>query len=612
MKIKNYLSFQLLLSWLLPAIGIFSFCLSFYSLVDFYNSSCENDICLEPIVAAQHALIGALQLFTLNFTIADMKSWQVQIASLLSPIALAGTALVAFSGRLNHYFRLKVLTIKPAKHLFLGSGQTALSLKLANSVNDIENLGKYVSVDLLENSPLKDELLQNGGGFAEVADATSIKSLILLNAIEAENVWIVSGGDKKNIQILESLIKVCELSTSKPNHTNKNLEFKHKHWFVDINNAEIIKTASSLLTIPDDVIIDYFNLERLAARRLMQNFSTHIARRYAAAELSKVQIHICIIGSDELSETILLQAITQLVTSEDPEKSIQITWIGSGVSAHYQDLIKRMPQIDQNASHLPPLSSLLPIAKINVFDTNEVNIQPALWKEIQSGYEFDSVFISNSDKLQMNATMLRVLALRDIVNSIGQEIILCHWSSQNDYESSNSQYKNVINFYALDEIISKGDFGLGTSLDENAKIINAHFSGINLSNKDEVRNKWAKAVPSNKWSSRMSADHMIIKKIIIDQTSSNNPGSSVVTADAVNELARLEHRRFIVERIVEGWIPLESNFENDTVVGSPSGKDYPEQRKSFNISKSLLPFDLLPVVEQDKNKQVIKDMLHLI
>lgn len=96
------------------------------------------------------------------------------------------------------------------------------------------------------------------------------------------------------------------------------------------------------MTIPDDVIIDYFNLERLAARRLMQNFSTHIARRYAAAELSKVQIHICIIGSDELSETILLQAITQLVTSEDPEKSIQITWIGSGVSAHYQDLIKRM------------------------------------------------------------------------------------------------------------------------------------------------------------------------------------------------------------------------------------------------------------------------------
>jgi hypothetical protein len=110
----------------------------------------------------------------------------------------------------------------------------------------------------------------------------------------------------------------------------------------------------------------------------------------------------------------------------------------------------------------------------------------------------------------------------------------------------------------------------------------------------------------------MSADHMIIKKIIIDQSFSSNPDSNLVTADAINELARLEHRRFIVERIVEGWIPLDSNFENDSVVGSPSGKDYPEQRRSFNISKSLLPFDRLPLVEQDKNKQVIKDMLHLI
>ena len=64
-------------------------------------------------------------------------------------------------------------------------------------------------------------------------------------------------------------------------------------------------------------------------------------------------------------------------------------------------------------------------------------------------------------------------------------------------------------------------------------------------------------------------------------------------------LARLEHRRFVAERLLEGWLPLPAGLRGRGASGLPVSM----QKSLLRLSHTLVPFDRLPEVDPDTDQQ---------
>jgi hypothetical protein len=155
-------------------------------------------------------------------------------------------------------------------------------------------------------------------------------------------------------------------------------------------------------------------------------------------------------------------------------------------------------------------------------------------------------------------------------------------------------------------------------MDELAKLVNSSYSIPPDSPKPEssfVEMKWATLDPWSRWSSRMSADHSAVKDALItnwaDAESDIKGRATRLTSDEVERnldfLAALEHRRFVIERLIEGWLPLKNNEDS-----TPSGFTYSQQKNLLRLNKTLVTYRDLPEEEKLKIAPSIRALPTLI
>jgi hypothetical protein len=188
-------------------------------------------------------------------------------------------------------------------------------------------------------------------------------------------------------------------------------------------------------------------------------------------------------------------------------------------------------------------------------------------------------------------------------------IITVNWdadeqsSSRHNLQSHTEslEFQGVIRLHALTQIIQGSENYPGEQMDDYAKAIHRLF---------KPEEPWEHTVQPNRWSSRMAADHLLVKKVLLPHLvpPESNVSYTVLDESVVDFLARLEHRRFVVERLVEGWIPMTTRSTKH----SPSGLDYRGQRERLRLSESLVPYDELPESERNKNRHAIRRTLPLL
>jgi hypothetical protein len=121
-----------------------------------------------------------------------------------------------------------------------------------------------------------------------------------------------------------------------------------------------------------------------------------------------------------------------------------------------------------------------------------------------------------------------------------------------------------------------------------------------------------------KWSSRLSADHSAVKDALIanlEDKGTNKRRTVDLTQDEVEQnlifLAELEHRRFLVERLIEGWLPLATDGSHSSD-GSASGLNYSKQKSLLRLNTTLVSYSHLPEAEQTKILPSIRALPKLI
>lgn len=561
------------------------------------------------------AALRSIQIFFLQLSPAELGNWQTQLASILAPLTTIGAAIAAFGDGLRRWQRKTYLRRNSAEVVYLGSGKTAATLA-SGALR--RQKGRQVGVDLNHATALAGCFSKRSGCFVIEGDATSASTLRELNVMNAQLVWVVAGQDHRNISILQNLIVE---DSSYGSDSKKWTSSGTRRWFVDISNRNIVRVASAKFRAPKGVVIEYFNIERIAARRLMRDFANQIFPKISGSLLNSGILHICVLGAEKLAQSIILHSIQQLVLSEKPQDCIRITWIAADANDRLKELKNQFPMLGDDLGEHPAFVGLLPIAKLVAFDSDERSLSAGAWASAQIDFPFTAVYIASVDNLTATGAMLRASALREISANRqfpDQPIVVCYLDPLAPDELQQS-IQNVYPNHVLHDIYSTDETYPGEQFDQVAKRVNAFYSWTDKdvgqwSDENFVERKWTSLDESNKWSSRLYADHIAIKMSLIGATGldEDQQGTTVHQQNKIQEnlewLARLEHRRFTVERLLEDWMPLAVGVD-DEGIDYPSGLSYQEQKSCLRLNKTLVPFDALPLEDQSRVRNSVKNLL---
>lgn len=131
----------------------------------------------------------------------------------------------------------------------------------------------------------------------------------------------------------------------------------------------------------------------------------------------------------------------------------------------------------------------------------------------------------------------------------------------------------------------------------------------------EIEESWRSSTVPEAWSSRMSADHAKIQRELGAVINDFDPFVVQTVRDSQTDIenthlrqARLEHRRFLVERLIEGYLPLVDK-DSHSGVNSCSGMEYENQQKDIlHLNTTLVPFEKLKPVDRENLMSYVKDL----
>jgi hypothetical protein len=600
------------------------------------------------------ALITTLQLFVLGVPAEELRSWPGRLAALLGPLATSAAVIIAFGERARRWAELAWLRWRPASDVFIGGGELAAGIATRRHAMLREEGGKIVGMDRAEESSLaramEDFRLPS---FMHAGDALSTGALEPLRLHAAQRVWIATGDELRNLEVarrVQSTITAGAHRSGEARGATKVL--------VSVRGRHLIRAKDALYPIQkhaERLEIEFFSVARLAARGLLLEHPPQVA---AAGDA----VHILVIGGGEYAEALIVHSAQHLVHHDDPARCVRITWAGMNASDALRRLRKRFPALAAEREGDAVLADLLPLARIEVFDVNPLNLMPGDWRALQRTHAFCVVYVvDNRDIVTVNAA-LRAASLRGLMpDTVACEpsIVAClhqaagsicsmHGSTGPDARAVDPlALQGVHAFNVFDRCFPDDEREPGERQDRRAMVLHAIYRRTvspdgSAARPDSAQDAladaslaWRKERSEDyRWSSRMAADHVDIKLDLLAQRlreigtqnlaalshklrqwrtlEAEQPGMLARTfAEALAAdggelrrwLARIEHRRFVVERLLEGWLPMPGQQPHEAHAGNRRERE--EEVRSLRLNTTLKPFDELSAADQEADFSMI-------
>jgi len=630
----------------LPLLAAASICLGFFGFLQGATAQEATGISAQGLAYIQY-LIETVQLFTANEDPKNINNWREGIAALAAFFTASGAVIMLASAALGKklwkQFQQLILEFSPATDIFLGCSEPAVTLFQQRS---------YCSKSIVvidQNIPVAFESTIKKPAARIVhflEDPTSLQFLRNFK-LHKSNLWISLGNDYLNIDMAH---KILEHGESRGIPLPKRL-------LLNLSNYQNVRTGMSIFDhvhlkhgpVPE---VEFFSLYRMAARAL-------IAEYLDLSEPTKHPPHIAIAGGSELAAALVVYAAQHCVVSEDPAQCIRLTLIGK----NSDDLARRIRAehpVLQSATEYPALAKLMPLAKISTVCCDEKNISVDDWCRLQKESPLSAIFIAAETDLETVAATLRMVSLRE-VTALPQAkvpIVACGQKTAKEYgaltksamESFFSDHDSAPDSHAIEglhcwdissALLKPNEEYPGFELDKRAKWIRLAYKYASnnqsiLSNwqnaEDEAEELWANRERiAFRWSDRLAADHINIKLDLIARYAEDNSPlfkellmnlrkpdfmrtsgeqPSEITGiirkfindnnkEILNVLARIEHRRFLAERLIDGWLPLAPEL-----IGCGASKlAKTPQKKLLKTNHTLVTYDELPAIDKGVDQQ---------
>lgn len=607
--------------WAFIALGLIAFVLGFAGFMAQSNWTwSRHDV--------HQSLFRTIQLFALAVSVDELRNGATQLASVLAPLATAGTVWLAFLGRIRRRWQFLLLRWRPAQILLLGCGDTAAAVVAARGSDAAAGQGqRVVGLDPQADSALA-KMLQGRGQRARLfrGDAQSADYLDALNAGAAANVWVLTGDDLRNIAIARRVIALRTQATVAGEAVV----------IVGVREPTLARAQADLWKPqPGIARIEYFDLPRIAARRLLQAHPPAWPPLPDNDSMTPRPLHLCIVGGSDLAPSLLVHAAIHCVHDDDPARCIRLTWIVPEAEARLASLYRRYPVLDParvampGAASDPVFGTMLPLARITALDADPAQFTPTRWMAAQAELPFDMVYVMAGDDLLTLAAAQRVQAAQDVCAALARPaspVVACLGERTAGADRKRADWPATLRqFEVLAACFAAGERYPGERGDALARIVHLayHVGDVEAwtAQAQEAAARWACATDDFRWSSRWAADHIDVKLALLGSSRvtarlhDDDAGGQRLLAEMLAEeaviqrLMRIEHRRFQVERLLEGWLPLPPQLPG--AVPFPSGLPYDgdtalSQKSHLRLNRTLIGFDALSAAHKAFDRRIIE------
>ena len=579
------------------------------------------------------AVLQTFQLFVLNIGVGSLCNGFTWLAAFIAPIATLSALIAVFSHTVATHWRRMRLQRKAPDVVFLGGGKNATSIALqkyskGNCANS-EEKENVVFVDSSTTPLIHEHISRLRCNWCDWhGDALSGDVLQSTNTANAKRVWVLTGDDRRNIEITQNIV-----SASKKTGNIEQLVM------ANVDNQELVRDVS--FSIGEHASVRFFSIKKVASRYLFSQFGPVLPFGKAAVDVdTKKLLHIAIVGSGDMVDALVEHAIVHFVYSDKPANCIQVTLIGNNATGRVAELRRRLPASSEYSDD-EKMMELLPIVELSGFDCVPSRIKHAEWKNAQVNKRFDAVYVNDNIDLNTISWTTRVAALRELEGD-NKNLMIVACLSQASYEdaalgqgAAEALPENIELFRMYDCICAEDSYP-GESQDRDAMLINLayHVSDVEVFKEmdldaaiERAKEKWNgstmdEALPEMfRRSSRLAADHIPIKlsslytelagekseelfKKVLSYLDSAAWSSETVcsSSDELTKLMKLEHRRFVVERLVDGWLPTDPVASDN----AEESKRRTKRNKALRLNETLVPYDKLPEDQKLKDRLIIE------
>lgn len=551
------------------------------------------------------ALIKTLQLYVLNVAPHEMPNHAVRVAGVLAPYATASVILYALWYQASNHIAALRLRWRPATDLILGGGDTAAALMRKKKAG-ADGVPRIALIDRHSETAVRGAV---GAGNSSADRAMQLLALHgdmrsadlhrLTQALRARRIWIMSGDDKLNLHCARQLMAAWN---EKSVHARPEL-------FIRLRDERLARAEQPPRIGGENIWqIEYIDLPKIALRVLWEKFPPRLPPRMTERfELTR-QPHIAVIGDARFAQTLALHATRHWVLDEAPAHCLAITFFGLGAEQCRQQLLQRAPLLNADVTQPPSVAPLLPLATINSCTVDAADIDPASWLNAQRDAAFDAVYICCDDDAETLLAAARANTLcrvfgRDTENdSAPVPVVAC--LRQPDAASATSSAGEAFHrFTVFEQGIKPFTHYPGDEDDLVAQRINYLFGSDKYDANDPqleqaINSFWRERTANEfRWSSRYAADHMEVKKTLLENYYGQQPAA--MSDAAIQGLMQLEHRRFVVERLLDGWLPVTA----EQMQGQSK-----QALRAQRLNPTLVPFDQLDIANARKDEVIVRTL----
>ncbi|AGX86378.1 NAD-binding protein [Candidatus Symbiobacter mobilis] len=562
---------------------------------------------------AQMLVIG----LDLRDTVANgLLVWMRFLLPILTATSLVAAVFVALSSRLQWLS----LRVAGADTILLGCGRKATGV-----ASCLESNRRVLAIDIDITNRHADRLNARRSRTASLiqADATQHRVVCQLPLHRASTVYILTGDDHRNALVARQVIsRIRAIRAAKPPIVVVGV--------TDPSLALLASTDPELQGI-EQCQVFWFDWYAGAARALLEKYPP------IGGHTGGCSIHIGFVGSGALLHALVLHAIQQCIGSEDDVPSITIF---TDDTAALDRLFLQYPALRPDAQACNAYQGVTPIARIHHIPMAPGVADPAAimaaecrhgpLHKIYVAVESDDLCLETAAHLRQTAEALDrryavvccVQGARFGHRSEYEAIVLTNGSGSTP-AGVEPRYAGIGFFHAVSDQISPGECYPGSDLDTLAKLI--HLVYTRMGNLDwlwqsspldlhkAAEEAW-EPIDTLDWSNRYAADHLFVKLRLLGFVLERIPRGDArmlasrgvdvsLLADLKTavlarseELQRLEHRRFCVERLLSGWLWARPTADRALV----------RERKARWLNATLVPYDALPAEERHKNQASIE------
>lgn len=510
------------------------------------------------------AALQTVQLFILQIGPDTLDWWPLRVAATLAPVSTAGAAILVGYDRFARFLVVRRLRAWPASHLFIGMGFRAGSLARLLRAAPGGAVRRLVGLD---HSPgVRDaECLD----FLVHGDGRQSLDLQRVNAVAARHVFVHTADDAVNLQIADALVRLG----------------RRLPVFVGVHDGR--NSRAHGLLAAESSPVRFVDLMRLAARAVWLEHAPPLP-------LPGIAAHVAIVGDGPLADALLRQGIVHWVIDARAVLATRFTLVGADATARRARLVAECPDLDPQDRRVQLAPALLPLARLEALDCAPGLLTLADWRRIQADGAFDAVYVADGDARSTLLAAARVAALVQIAGFPRPLVRACQADdTEPDCSSAEVLGPGVGIVAALGAALVADEEYPGENLDVSAMALHHAYVSGSAGTFDAPGQEaaalgaWRALPEAFRESSRHAADHLRVKLACLRATDLPPSAQETALATEVDWLSRLEHRRFVIERAMAGWLVSQEPVE--------------PLKAALRLSPALVPYEALPADEQAKD-----------